>query len=448
VGDGVTSVRNPQFYVAGVPAGATVSLLRNGVLVNVLTSGGGGTVSIGDPGPLLDGQYTYTASLVDGAGNQSPASGPVTISIVTVTGDYTGAGVTNLAVFQRASNGALETFIAGGISPPGGATGFGSGSQDIPFQGDLDGDGKTDTILYRPSTSQWFALLSSGGSEQFTFGSPGDIPLVGDFDGVGHDEVAVYRPSTSQWFVAGHAGVYATFGGPTDIPEVLRNYYGTGQDVLAVYRPGAGQWFIAGQSSPVGFGGPSDVPVPLFNYYGTQSDTLAVFRPSTGQWFVAGQASGIGFGGPGDVPVLGDFDGVGHDELGVYRPSTGQWFVNGHGAAVATFGGGLDIPLEAAYQYRVAGLSTAGIPTSSLYAFNFGATAATTSAPVVTTPPPTAVGTSGSTSGTGTTVTPTPTSGKHPKQSSKHSKLHLHDIALASLQINVKQARKDLLAGN
>jgi hypothetical protein len=378
-GDNITSVRNPQFSVSSVPAGATLSLFRGGALVNTLTSPAGGTVAIGDPGPLLDGQYTYTVSLVDGAGNPSPLSGPLTISIVTVKGDYIDAGFAQLAVFARTSPGELDTLIAGGITPPGGNA-FGSGTLDIPFQGDLDGDGKTDQILYRPSTSQWLVQQSSGGFVQFGFGSAGDIPVVGDFDGVGHAELAVFRPSTGQWFVAGHPNVFATFGGPGDLPVALRNYNGTGQDVLAVFRPTTGTWYVAGQASGITFGGPGDVPVPLFNYSGNGRDTLAVFRPSTSTWFVAGLGSGVSFGGAGDVPVAADFDGIGHDEIGVYRPSTGQWFVGGHASAIASFGSPATIPLEAPYLYRVAGLSPAGIPASSLYAFNFGATAAALSA--------------------------------------------------------------------
>ena len=67
-----------MFNVSGVPAGATLNLLRNGVVVNTVPSVAGGTVTIGDPGPLPDGQYTYTASLIDGAGNASPVSVPLT----------------------------------------------------------------------------------------------------------------------------------------------------------------------------------------------------------------------------------------------------------------------------------------------------------------------------------------------------------------------------------
>ena len=453
LGDNVTSVRNPQFNVSGVPAGATLSLFRNGVVVNTVSGGAGGTVAIGDPGPLLDGQYIYTASLLDGAGNPSPTSGSLTVSIVSVTGDYTDSGFANLAVFDRVNPGELDTFIAGGITPPGGSNAFGSGTLDIPFQGDLDGDGKTDLILYRPSTSQWFVQESSGGFKEFSFGAPGDIPVVGDFDGVGHDELAVYRPSTGQWFVAGHSSVFATFGGEGDIPVALRNYYGTGQDVLAVFRPSTGTWFVAGQSSGISFGGAGDIAVPLFNYYGTGQDVLAVFRPSTSQWFVAGQGSGISFGGAGDVPIAADFDGVGHDEIGVYRPSTGQWFVAGHSSVFATFGGPADIPLEAPYLYRVAGLSTAGIPVASLYAFNFGASAAALSAGSGSTI--TAVAATGSPSSTGTgsgaVVTP-PAPAKHQKHVTARATAAgvvaqsntptIHDAALAALQGTLGRRRK------
>ena len=196
---------------------------------------------------------------------------------------------------------------------------------------------------------------------------------------------------------------------------------------------------MAGQGGGINFGGPGDVPIPLFNYYGTGRAVLAVFRPSTSQWFVAGQGTGIDFGGSGDVPVAADFDGIGRDEIGVYRPSTGQWFVGGHAAAFATFGGSADIPLEAPYLYRVAGLSTAGIPAASLYAFNFGANAAalsvrssSSSAPAATSSSTSAA--TGSTSSNGTTLVVSHPTRKRPKQGVKQSKNHLHDLAIASLQ--------------
>lgn len=77
LGDHITSSRNPVFNVSGVPDGATLSLVRNGVVVNTLPSVSvGGTVAIGDPGPVADGTYSYTAFLIDGAGNLSLTSAP------------------------------------------------------------------------------------------------------------------------------------------------------------------------------------------------------------------------------------------------------------------------------------------------------------------------------------------------------------------------------------
>jgi hypothetical protein len=147
--------------------------------------------------------------------------------------------------------------------------------------------------------------------------------------------------------------------------------------------------------------------------------------------------------------VAADFDGVGHDEIGVYRPSTGQWFVGGHAAPIATFGGPATIPLEAPYLYRVAGLSPAGIPAASLYAFNFGATAAALSAGSggsVTT----AVATTAS---SGAAVTPQASA-----KPQKHGTAHvvaaaaeapaqavsgtIHDTALAALQGTLARRRK------
>jgi Bacterial Ig-like domain len=396
-GDDITSVRSPVFNVPDVPAGDTLNLLRDGAVVAEVATGAGGTVAIGDPGPLADGTYSYAAEVVDGAGNVGPVSGSLPVSIVTVQGDYTGAGVADLAVFQRTDPGLLQTYVAGGIAPPGGSS-FGAGSLDIPLQGDLDGDGKMDQILYRPSTGTWYVDESTGGFQTFQFGGPGDIPVVADFDGVGHAELGVYDPSTGSWYVAGHASAVTQFGGPSDVPLALANYYGNGEAIPAVYRESTGQWYVAGQSSPIAFGGPGDIPVPLYNYLGDGRSDLAVFDAGTSTWYVGGQATGIGFGGPGDIPIGEDFDGVGHDELGVYDPSTGDWYVGGHATAVSTFGGSVDIPVGAPYAYTALpgtansigaltaefdpGISVMSLPAQSMTpAISATASAATTSSP-------------------------------------------------------------------
>lgn len=66
---------------------------------------------------------------------------------------------------------------------------------------DFDGDGVTDTAVYRPSTGNWFILRSSDNSfVAFQFGLNGDVPIDGDFDGDGKSDLAIFRPSNGVWF--------------------------------------------------------------------------------------------------------------------------------------------------------------------------------------------------------------------------------------------------------
>jgi hypothetical protein len=67
---------------------------------------------------------------------------------------------------------------------------------DVPTQADFDGDGRTDTAVFRPSTGVWYILRSSNNSFVITqWGVNGDVPVVGDYDGDGLDDIAVFRPS-------------------------------------------------------------------------------------------------------------------------------------------------------------------------------------------------------------------------------------------------------------
>ena len=434
-------MRDPQFTVAGVPAGATLSLLRNGVVVSTVFSPGGGTVAIGDPGPLLDGQYTYTASLVDDAGNQSPPSGPLTVSIVTVQGDYTDSGFTNLAVFDRVNPGVLDTFIAGGITPPGGSNAFGSGSLDIPFQGDLDGDGKTDLILYRPSTSQWFVQESSGGFQQYNFGAPGDIPVVGDFDGVGHDELGVYQPSTGQWFVAGHAGVFATFGGPSDIPvplqELLRHRPGRAGGVPAEHGPVVRGGSVQRDQLRRGRGRPDPV-VQLLRQRTAPCWRCTGRARASGSWQVrpAGSASAesatsrspaISTGSAATRSVSTSRARASGSSPGMRPPSrpsaarpTFRWkrlLVPGGGSQYGGHSRGFALRVRLRRQCGGAVGGVELIIHAGGGDFIVGLGRNRLDVQHQTTP-----------------VVSPPTQGKRPKQAVKHSKNHLHDLAIASLQ--------------
>src|SRR5207248_10996899 len=78
--DNLTAVTSPTFSVAGVEAGATVQLVRDGVVVASVFSAAGGTVMFQDS-TLADGIYVYTALATDRAGNVSALSGELMVTI-------------------------------------------------------------------------------------------------------------------------------------------------------------------------------------------------------------------------------------------------------------------------------------------------------------------------------------------------------------------------------
>ena len=79
-GDDITNVNGsggifPQFDVGNVVPGATLTLLRNGVMVNTLPNAAGGTAVIGDQGGVIpDGTYQYTVQQLDNVGNTATSA--------------------------------------------------------------------------------------------------------------------------------------------------------------------------------------------------------------------------------------------------------------------------------------------------------------------------------------------------------------------------------------
>jgi FG-GAP-like repeat len=68
--------------------------------------------------------------------------------------------------------------------------------------GDYDGDGRSDTAVYRPSVGAWYFLRSSNNSfGSANFGISSDVPVPGDYDGDGKNDFAVFRPSESYWYI-------------------------------------------------------------------------------------------------------------------------------------------------------------------------------------------------------------------------------------------------------
>ena len=135
--------------------------------------------------------------------------------------------------------------------------------------GDFDGDGFTDTNIFRPSNGTWFNINSGSNTVSIVqWGTNGDIPIDGDFDGDGLADQAVFRPSDGTWWLnRSTAGPLAmSFGAAGDKP-VAGDYDKDGKTDVAFWRPSNGNFFVLRSSSnfstffSFSFGQNGDIPV-------------------------------------------------------------------------------------------------------------------------------------------------------------------------------------------
>ena len=129
---------------------------------------------------------------------------------------------------------------------------------------DLDGDGRSDLVVWRPGTGMWFSLGSgngysyaSAGATQWGSQSAGDVPLMGDVDGDGAADLLVWRALTGTWYwltsSTGYAYVSARsrdWGSQTlgDAP-LLGDFDADGRADMAVWRASTDVWYWLTSSS-------------------------------------------------------------------------------------------------------------------------------------------------------------------------------------------------------
>jgi subtilisin-like proprotein convertase family protein len=260
--------------------------------------------------------------------------------------DFDGDGKTDTAVYRRGTG---FWFLRDSFSLFNRSIQFGA-PNDSPIPGDYDGDRRTDLAVTRVSGSQvtWYILRSGSGTlETVPFGAPTDRLVPADYDGDGRIDVAVWRPSQGAWYIRQSNGGgtptlrTVVWGASGDIP--LRGHFeGTNGADFTVFRPANGTWYIRNNADTsaraVTFGAVDDQPVPG-DYDADGKTDIAVWRGSDGSWSIIRSSDstliGRQWGATGDVPVQGDYDGDSATDITVFRPSTGAWYILNSGTLAA-----------------------------------------------------------------------------------------------------------------
>jgi hypothetical protein len=238
--------------------------------------------------------------------------------------DYIGNGLPNLASWEPTSG--RWTYKDTSYMAPTYTAFWGSGALgDVPVPGDYDGDGVTDTAVFRRPTGTWYVNATTEKTISFQFGENGDKPVPADYDGDFKTDFAVFRAATNDWLV-----------------------WLSGTQRLSITR----------------FGENGDKPVPA-DFDGDDKADLAVYRPSNGTWYYLRSSNNalvtFQFGQAGDTPQPTDMDGDGRADFNVFNPTNSVFYFassfDGRNSFVSRGMGGIPQPtsgffMNGLYNYR------------------------------------------------------------------------------------------------
>lgn len=254
-----TTIMEVNFVIPGTNTPATVSGF--GVVFCDVDSATGGNRSL--------------IRVYDSVGRQlSAASAPVLDNGLSFVGISFNAGERVARVVIESGNAPLSASNADGVSGVDVVAMddfiYGEPRASQFHSGDFDGDGFSDSAIFRPSSGTWFRFNSGSNTvDQEVFGLAGDIPLDGDFDGDSRADLAIYRPSNGEWYFkrSSNGTVFgAQFGSAGDKPTVS-DYDKDGKSDIALWRPSNGNFFVLRSSSNFStffaypFGQNGDIPV-------------------------------------------------------------------------------------------------------------------------------------------------------------------------------------------
>ena len=319
------------------------------------------TLTIADLGGGDTGTISSAVLSISEAGDDLFGNGfdtPILGACQRVRSDYTGSGRSSYVVVRNTgggAGGAVTWFVKDNDGTASGAvTNFVLGvSSDYFIDGDFEGDGIADAVVWTPATGQFTIRRSSRpglAPLKIALGQSGDDPKhIGDFDGDGIDDLAVYRAGATQgalsrtWIRLSSSGAVRELatGEQGAYPNGGIDYTGDGRADMAIQANAGGGVasfrIYDGTSGAIAssftFGSPTDVMV-LGNHVGDARGDITLIRGSAGNitWTTRDGSTGIGHPAvvlgqsATDYALSGDFDGDGLDDYAAWRPSavTGQ----------------------------------------------------------------------------------------------------------------------------
>ncbi len=259
-------------------------------------------------GVLLSGTR-YTQAIVVQSGHSEWSAVP---------GDYEGSGITGVGVYVPGSGLWYVWFPLRGH----GVWGLFGGPEFMATAHDIDGDTKTDPVIYREKDGCWQGAASSTGyiAYEAWLGATGCRPVMADYDGDRLADLAIYHQPSGLWSIgpssAGYRIISGCFGGAHYLP-VPADYDGDGLVDPAIYDPMTANWqaLFSGSLKTHGAyawcsgfcGDYNSIPVPA-DYDGDGLTDPATYHQDTGMWEVclstrAYQACRGICGGPAYRPV-------------------------------------------------------------------------------------------------------------------------------------------------
>ncbi len=367
----------------GIPAGTTIQTIDSATSItlsaNATTSGPASlaatSFSVQLPFSLTNGTLSLYVQAVDPAGNVSPGSNTLTVTIVSIAADYNGDSYSDAALYSRSAISFTGTLTSGsplltGLSSLTGlvtgatitGTGIPSGTSiaavnAASFTGTLAAGSSLVTSL--TGTTGLFAGenitgtgIPSGTTIEAVNGST-SITLSAKATASGVQSLtrttitlSAYATVTGtksltansgQWLVeptsvgpANPPALWLTSGtafGPSDVTPFQGDFDGDGLTDLAYYASSTATWYIENSQNKTITTftlGAANSSVPVVGYFNANGpEQVAVFTIVNGQgvWNIANGQT-VTFGQTGDIPVPGDYTGVGYDELAVYQPAT------------------------------------------------------------------------------------------------------------------------------